>query len=221
MLLVSPEPSLPSILCMNMDILVEENSDCVDDNRTFSQLAADNQHAPIGILLIALLARVHSILEAILPPPPVVATSTSRNSTASKAVDSTSRAPNLPSTALSATKDTFDRGTVISRTQFPSAPDLVEDSSKTFTPASTSPPSRASPSEEMCLQAKDLKQYGLKQKKLVEQRRLVEGGEGDQPPPKRGKDKEKDATKSSKLKTTTKKKKNKAGDVFSSMFGGL
>ncbi|KAL5085652.1 hypothetical protein Trisim1_010136 [Trichoderma cf. simile WF8] len=41
----------------------------------FSQLAADNQHAPLGLLLLAILARTHTALtqlldQPILPPPP-------------------------------------------------------------------------------------------------------------------------------------------------------
>jgi hypothetical protein len=35
--------------------------------RAFSQLAADNQHAPLGLLLLTVLARVHALLTYILP----------------------------------------------------------------------------------------------------------------------------------------------------------
>ncbi|KAM4062226.1 hypothetical protein HRG_009074 [Hirsutella rhossiliensis] len=34
---------------------------------TFSQLAADNQHAPLGLLLLAVLARTHAVLAHLLP----------------------------------------------------------------------------------------------------------------------------------------------------------
>ncbi|CAG9993327.1 unnamed protein product [Clonostachys byssicola] len=35
--------------------------------KAFSQLAADNQHAPLGLLLLTVLARVHALLTYILP----------------------------------------------------------------------------------------------------------------------------------------------------------
>ncbi|CAH0043974.1 unnamed protein product [Clonostachys solani] len=35
--------------------------------KSFSQLAADNQHAPLGLLLLTVLARVHALLTYILP----------------------------------------------------------------------------------------------------------------------------------------------------------
>ncbi|KOS16640.1 hypothetical protein ESCO_004598 [Escovopsis weberi] len=35
-----------------------------------AHLAADNQHAPLGLLLLAVLARIHAVLADILPPPP-------------------------------------------------------------------------------------------------------------------------------------------------------
>lgn len=35
-------------------------------NRAFSQLAADNQHAPLGLLLLAILARIHTALSPLL-----------------------------------------------------------------------------------------------------------------------------------------------------------
>jgi Zn-finger nucleic acid-binding protein len=48
----------------------------LDRYRSFSQLAADNQYAPLGLALVTVLARLHAILLDILPtPPPVPATS--------------------------------------------------------------------------------------------------------------------------------------------------
>lgn len=36
--------------------------------RPFSQLAADNQYAPLGLVLLAVLARVSSVVSELLPP---------------------------------------------------------------------------------------------------------------------------------------------------------
>ncbi|KAI9147933.1 Ribonuclease MRP protein subunit rmp1 [Paramyrothecium foliicola] len=67
----------------------------------FTQLAADNQHAPLGLLLLALLARVNAIVSDLLPeaaPPPNLEV---------KDVSSCDVAPE--------DSTTLDKGTVVSR----------------------------------------------------------------------------------------------------------
>ncbi|PHH92570.1 hypothetical protein CDD83_6849 [Cordyceps sp. RAO-2017] len=72
----------------------------------FTQLAADNQHAPLGLLLVAVLSRVHAVVATLLPPEAVAAT-VERQS-----------APHPPQTPQSAA----DRGITVSRDQLPTSP---------------------------------------------------------------------------------------------------
>ncbi|EHK17730.1 uncharacterized protein TRIVIDRAFT_66633 [Trichoderma virens Gv29-8] len=51
----------------------------------FSQLAADNQHAPLGLLLLAILSRTHTVLTQLLDQPSVpLKSSTARSNEASQ-----------------------------------------------------------------------------------------------------------------------------------------
>jgi ribonuclease MRP protein subunit RMP1 len=52
-------------MALSRRIILRSATDCV--NRTFSQLAADNQHAPLGLLLLGILAHVHAALSPLSP----------------------------------------------------------------------------------------------------------------------------------------------------------
>ncbi|CZR47099.1 hypothetical protein LB506_007271 [Fusarium annulatum] len=79
---------------------------------TFSQLAADNQHAPLGLLLLSVLARTNTILSQLVPDHdhnPQISTSTkTMPSEPSKLKTSDSRAEDAPDAGV-------DMGVAISR----------------------------------------------------------------------------------------------------------
>ncbi|TFA97942.1 hypothetical protein CCMA1212_010313 [Trichoderma ghanense] len=57
----------------------------------FSQLAADNQHAPLGLLLLAILSRVHAVLSQLLDHTTSTSTSTTTPSTTKTPSNSNNR----------------------------------------------------------------------------------------------------------------------------------
>ncbi|KAH0490312.1 hypothetical protein TgHK011_001788 [Trichoderma gracile] len=71
----------------------------------FSQLAADNQHAPLGLLLLAVLSRVHAVVAQLLEH-----TATSSSTTASL-----SKQPSLVNVSRSIDAASHDRGVAIAR----------------------------------------------------------------------------------------------------------
>lgn len=73
----------------------------------FSQLAADNQHAPLGLLLLAVLGQVHDFLSPLLPEGAAAAEAIPL---AQKSTDST-----LHNSLSIANIEHLDRGVVISR----------------------------------------------------------------------------------------------------------
>lgn len=85
-------------------------------NRAFTQLAADNQHAPLGLLLLAVLARIHAVLSQLLVD------DTPSSIPTTKAVSSN----NNKNDAVSQ-----DKGVAVARNQLPPAkntpPSRVED----------------------------------------------------------------------------------------------
>ncbi|KAL7806967.1 hypothetical protein V8C26DRAFT_415581 [Trichoderma gracile] len=71
----------------------------------FSQLAADNQHAPLGLLLLAVLSRVHAVVAQLLEH-----TAASSSTTASL-----SKQPSLVNVSRSIDAASHDRGVAIAR----------------------------------------------------------------------------------------------------------
>ncbi|KAK8927571.1 hypothetical protein H634G_05171 [Metarhizium anisopliae BRIP 53293] len=86
----------------------------------FSQLAADNQHAPLGLFLLTVLSQVHGFLPAMLP----------QNAGAAKAKLPTQKSPNPPSPNHRSVIGTehIDRGVVVSRETIVQAGDDAVDS---------------------------------------------------------------------------------------------
>ncbi|KAF5021109.1 hypothetical protein F66182_6851 [Fusarium sp. NRRL 66182] len=100
----------------------------------FSQLAADNQHAPLGLLLLSVLARVHALLSHLVPAD---FDHRAGHSTVTKPASSGADipAPLLPTGAQNPSSE-MDMGVAISR-------DELDSSHKTTT--------RPGPSSSMCL----------------------------------------------------------------------
>ncbi|KAF5619401.1 ribonuclease mrp subunit rmp1 [Fusarium tjaetaba] len=84
----------------------------VSTHSTFSQLAADNQHAPLGLLLLSVLARTNTILSQLVPDhdhdPPISSSAKPMPSEPSKHETSDLRADDAPNAGV-------DMGVAISR----------------------------------------------------------------------------------------------------------
>ncbi|KAH8170759.1 hypothetical protein LIA77_09540 [Sarocladium implicatum] len=165
----------------------------------FSQLAADNQHAPLGLLLLSLLARVKSVLDKIAPPPPPSPPAATIPHTEVEAPlhklngQGESASPKTAAQPLGSEAQR-DRGTVISREQLP----VPSKKKQRAYPAIKDTLPQRSVSEAKPLKISTPSEHVSKKRKGDESSKA---------------DREK--------KTKTKKKKDKGGDAFSDMFGGL
>jgi ribonuclease MRP protein subunit RMP1 len=101
----------------------------LDHCRSFSQLAADNQYAPLGLALVTVLARLHAILLDILPSPPPAPTTSDhlqhgrQDSELDKhqhVAPAETRKKPTSTQNVEASTTAVDRGVVITRSSLPS-----------------------------------------------------------------------------------------------------
>ncbi|KAF5590241.1 ribonuclease mrp subunit rmp1 [Fusarium pseudocircinatum] len=178
----------------------------VSTHSTFSQLAADNQHAPLGLLLLSVLARTNTILSQLVPDhdhnPPISSSTKPIPSEPSKHKASDTRADDAPNAGV-------DMGVAISREELLST-------QKKMKPG----PTADSRSKDLKLKEYETKTTHTDTKKIPSKSDTI-----DKP---RKKTKNSDelsnlfGSLSSKNGTADKpKRKKKKGDAFSSLFDSL
>ncbi|KAF4954968.1 hypothetical protein FGADI_4878 [Fusarium gaditjirri] len=173
---------------------------------TFSQLAADNQHAPLGLLLLSVLARTHTLLSQLVPDhdhsPPISTSTDPKPSEPSKHQASDLRTDGVPYAGV-------DMGVAISR-------DELLSTQKKMKPI----PKADSRSKNL-----KLKEYETKTT-LADTKKISSKSDTIDEPKKKSKNSDELSSLfgslSSKSGTTDKpKKKKKKGDAFSSLFDSL
>ncbi|KAF5647768.1 ribonuclease MRP subunit rmp1 [Fusarium sp. NRRL 25303] len=181
---------------------------------TFSQLAADNQHAPLGLLLLSVLARTNTILSQLVPDhdhnPPISTSTKTMSSEPSKLKTSDSRADGAPDAGV-------DMGVAISRDE------LLSTQS---TQRKTKPVPRVdSRSKDLKLEDLKLEEYETKTTHTDTKKIPSKSDTIDKPRKKTKNSGELSSlfgSLSSKNGTADKsKKKKKKGDAFSSLFDSL
>ncbi|KAF4950348.1 hypothetical protein FSARC_13234 [Fusarium sarcochroum] len=88
---------------------------------TFSQLAADNQHAPLGLLLLSILARVSTLLSHLIPADYDHEPSASVIAKPASSRTDLSSAPQASATATEASSPGVDMGVAVSRDELVSS----------------------------------------------------------------------------------------------------
>ncbi|KAM0543572.1 hypothetical protein ACHAPJ_012238 [Fusarium lateritium] len=88
---------------------------------TFSQLAADNQHAPLGLLLLSVLARINTLLSHLVPAEYSHETSTPAIAKLESSRADLPSAPQTSATVAEASSSGVDMGVAISRDELVSS----------------------------------------------------------------------------------------------------
>ncbi|KAJ4260708.1 RNase MRP subunit [Fusarium torreyae] len=88
---------------------------------TFSQLAADNQHAPLGLLLLSVLARINTLLSHLVPAEYSHETSTPAIAKPEYSQTDLPSAPHTSATGVEASSSGVDMGVAISRDELVSS----------------------------------------------------------------------------------------------------